>query len=570
MSGHSGCSSSSRSERTESWAKGSATNREEIGPPLFTDNLSESGAGGALVPRDAARICAVACLLVLAAVQPAIAQTGTACFPAAGTPSVEFVTLLNQWRLGEGLAPLAPDLRLGTSAQLHSQDMFDHNFIGHDGSDGSTFFQRILAQGYESPAGEVVGFGYTTARAYLDGLLGDPPHRSLLAGTNIRNLGVGLVDRYWTVDFGSSAAGPSCVSTADTTAPTAHPTQYPDANGEGWNNHDVTVSWNWSDESGGSGIDYNTCTLDSTSTGEDGPITLNAVCSDLVGNTGHGSHTVNVDKTNPTISVGASMTDGSVYTADAWTNQTVTLVFTCADLGGSKVATCPANAVFDSDGVTASASGTAADRAGNSASASFGPIRVDKTLPVVSLVGGPMDGGSYYLGSVPAAPACSASDALSGLSDNCTVSGYGTTVGPHTVTATVIDGAGNQNSASVTYGVLPWRLEGFYQPTDMGGVVNTVRNGSTVPLKFEIFAGDAELTSTSIVSQPLRAVEALCSGGPADDIELLATGATSLRYDATAGVFIYNWQTPRKPGYCYVVTVALVDGTAISANFTLR
>jgi hypothetical protein len=104
----------------------------------------------------------------------------------------------------------------------------------------------------------------------------------------------------------------------------------------------------------------------------------------------------------------------------------------------------------------------------------------------------------------------------------------------------------------------------------MPPVVNTVRNGSTVPIKFEVFDGSTELTSTSIVNQPLTASETLCTGGPVDAIELVATGATSLTYDATGGQFIYNWKTPKKPGYCYVVTVTLTDGTSKSASFKLK
>jgi hypothetical protein len=140
-------------------------------------------------------------------------------------------------------------------------------------------------------------------------------------------------------------------------------------------------------------------------------------------------------------------------------------------------------------------------------------------------------------------------------------------VGPQTVTANAEDIADNQNSASASYTVLAWTTNGFFQPVDMGGVWNTVKGGSTVPLKFKVFAGSTELTSTSIVNQPLTATQTLCSGGPTDDIELTATGATSLRYD---GQFIYNWQTPKKPGYCYVVTVTLADGSTISANFKLK
>ena len=78
------------------------------------------------------------------------------------------------------------------------------------------------------------------------------------------------------------------------------------------------------------------------------------------------------------------------------------------------------------------------------------------------------------------------------------------------------------------------------------------------------------MTDTSIVVQPLKAAETLCSGGLTDEIELTATGQTSLRYDTASGQFVYNWQTPRKPGYCYVVTLTLTDGTSLSANFQLK
>src|SRR5690606_10383328 len=37
-------------------------------------------------------------------------------------------------------------------------------------------------------------------------------------------------------------------ATVDETAPTASPTAAPPANANGWNNTDVTVAWNWTDE----------------------------------------------------------------------------------------------------------------------------------------------------------------------------------------------------------------------------------------------------------------------------------------------------------------------------------
>ena len=94
--------------------------------------------------------------------------------------------------------------------------------------------------------------------------------------------------------------------------------------------------------------------------------------------------------------------------------------------------------------------------------------------------------------------------------------------------------------------MLAWTLHGFYQPIDMNGVVNSVKSGSTVPLKFEVFAGSDELTSTSYI-QGLSAKQISCDTSLTDDIEMTATGGTSLRYDSTAGQFIFNWQTPKTP-----------------------
>ena len=241
------------------------------------------------------------------------------------------------------------------------------------------------------------------------------------------------------------------------------------------------------------------------------------------------------------------------------------------EAGGSGIdnANCTTSNISSGEGNPITLNATCKDLAGNEGNASYA-VMVDKTLPTVSLVDGPADGGNYYFGSVPAAPTCSASDALSGLDGGCAVLGYSALVGPQTVTATAEDIADNQNSASASYTVLAWTTNGFFQPVDMGGVWNTVKNGSTVPLKFEIFAGSTELTDPAIVNQPLKATQALCSGGTTDEVELTATGATSLRYDTTDGQFIYNWKTPKKPGYCYVVTITMADGSTISANFKLK
>jgi hypothetical protein len=142
-----------------------------------------------------------------------------------------------------------------------------------------------------------------------------------------------------------------------------------------------------------------------------------------------------------------------------------------------------------------------------------------------------------------------------------------------------VNDGNNGNNYAITYvgaklTIGSWSTKGFYQPVDMGDVLNTVKNGSTVPVKFELFksVGGPELTSTSDVSS-VSAKTVSCTaftGDPEDAIEMVATGGTTLRYDATGGQFIYNWQTPKKPNTCYNLTMTAKDGSTISAYFKLK
>jgi hypothetical protein len=60
------------------------------------------------------------------------------------------------------------------------------------------------------------------------------------------------------------------------------------------------------------------------------------------------------------------------------------------------------------------------------------------------------------------------------------------------------------------------------------------------------------------------------TAAPTDDIEVVAAGATSLRYDPTAGQFVYNWKTPTGAGTCYALTATAVDGSKTTAVFKLK
>ncbi len=146
---------------------------------------------------------------------------------------------------------------------------------------------------------------------------------------------------------------------SDSIAPTASPSQSPAANGAGWNNTDVSVTWNWTD-AGGSGIDAANCTTSSTSSGEGTSITLNASCKDLTGNTGHASYEVMVDKTAPTLS-------GIVNPNPVLLNGAATVVSGASDgLSGLASESCGALVLSSVGPKTVTC--TATDQAGNTAS----------------------------------------------------------------------------------------------------------------------------------------------------------------------------------------------------------
>jgi len=210
---------------------------------------------------------------------------------------------------------------------------------------------------------------------------------------------------------------------------------------------------------------------------------------------------------------------------------------------------------------------SAQDAASNVGSATSNTILIDSIAPTLSWTGGPTPGATYVFGSTPGAPTCSAIDAGSGPA-TCAVTGYTSTVGTHALTATATDVAGNTTTETRSYSVAAWRLSGFYSPVDMGNVVNTVKGGSTVPLKFEVFAGGVEQTATAAIAS-VRAVAVSCNNSSIqDEIEVVSTGDTSLRYEG--GQFIYNWKTPKSAGACINIIVQTLDGSMISAQFRLR
>jgi hypothetical protein len=115
-----------------------------------------------------------------------------------------------------------------------------------------------------------------------------------------------------------------------------------------------------------------------------------------------------------------------------------------------------------------------------------------------------------------------------------------------------------------------YTTNGFFQPVDMN-TLNTVKAGSTVPLKFEVLVAGTKICDTSLVKSLTVREGTAPSYLPTDAIEEVATGGTSLRCDSTSGQYIYNWSTKGLTATKkYTVTITLVDGTQIYAYFLMK
>jgi hypothetical protein len=243
----------------------------------------------------------------------------------------------------------------------------------------------------------------------------------------------------------------------DATNPTISAASTTPANLTGWNNTDVNVHFSCADAL--SGIAPGACPADESLTAEGGAVSSTArTVADRAGNVSSPSNVVTamIDKTPPTINASATTSDGATYSAGTWTNRNVTVHYACAD-GLSGIATCGPDQVLSLEG-TSTSSGVAEDVAGNLASASFGPIRIDKTPPTILFVG---NLGRYDVDQTILIT-CVASDALSGIAaTSCppVASGPATQfVGPTsptttTLTATASDNAGNATSANTSFTV---------------------------------------------------------------------------------------------------------------------
>ena len=156
----------------------------------------------------------------------------------------------------------------------------------------------------------------------------------------------------------------------------------------------------------------------------------------------------------------------------------------------------------------------ATDAAGNPAVQTSFVVHVhDTTPPAVTVPANITTGPTGPSGAVVTYSGASAVDIVDGpITPTCApASGSLFGFGTNTVTCSATDAAGNIGTAQFTINVSGFTFLGFFQPVDNLPIVNTVKGGSTVPVKWKLQgAGGVEITDVAAVSS-IQANNVACS-----------------------------------------------------------
>jgi len=197
-----------------------------------------------------------------------------------------------------------------------------------------------------------------------------------------------------------------------------------EANARGWNDSDVTVTWNCSDP-GGSGVVGST--VSQTLTGNGAGQSATGTCEDKAGNQASDTVTaINIDKTAPVITFDNRAPDAN---GAGWNNSDVTVTWNCSD-SVSDVVNAAVSQAVSTEGANQSATGTCADLSGNTASDTHGGINIDRTAPSVAFASASPEANGAGWRSTDVTVTFTATDSLSGFAGGSpTSTGTATTSG---------------------------------------------------------------------------------------------------------------------------------------------
>ncbi|HET8651560.1 MAG TPA: hypothetical protein VFM13_03210 [Gaiellaceae bacterium] len=242
-------------------------------------------------------------------------------------------------------------------------------------------------------------------------------------------------------DLAGNSAPRTVVVKYDATAPQTTATPGRAANGDGWYNAPVTVSFAGTDAVSG----LASCTGPQTYLGPDNAsASVSGSCTDQAGNVGARAFGLKYDATIPQ----ATASPGRPADANGWYRAPLTVSFTGTD-ATSGITSCDGAKTYTApDTTSASLSGACVDRAGNASSTATLGFKYDATAPQVTAAPSRQANANGWY-RAPLTVAFSGGDATSGL-QSC--DGDKTYSGPDAASAAVAgscrDVAGNAGTAS--------------------------------------------------------------------------------------------------------------------------
>ncbi|MEU7907592.1 Neogenin [Actinoplanes sp. NPDC049118] len=244
--------------------------------------------------------------------------------------------------------------------------------------------------------------------------------------------------------YGSSTSSTTVSTGSDRTPPTIT-TTLSQAPKNGWFRTPVTIHFTCADSSSA----IATCPADILADKDGMTQRFSGTAVDAAGNTATVTQTLSVDQTPPVVTTKVTGTKGS----DGWFTSAPSINYTCTDTvsGYNTVSVCPTDTTVNKDGANQKFTGTAWDKAGNSATDTVF-VNVDRVAPVITAT---VTGDSNADGWYTTTPI---------VHFTCTDTGSGIAICPEDrkvtkddpsqeITGTAFDKAGNSSAASVTVNV---------------------------------------------------------------------------------------------------------------------
>ncbi|EEY63799.1 SCP-like extracellular protein [Phytophthora infestans T30-4] len=165
----------------------------------------------------------------------------------------QMLDAVNAERSKAGLSALCTNKKIAAAAARHSKDMADHDFMEHDGSDGSTMSERITDAGYAWTAvAENVAAGQEDVASVMESWMNSEGHRANILGADYTMFGTAYAynagstyKHYWTQDFGAGdteACDSGSSTSSQSTDQTQQQTQQDDVAGEASTTQDYTTT----------------------------------------------------------------------------------------------------------------------------------------------------------------------------------------------------------------------------------------------------------------------------------------------------------------------------------------